>query len=50
MSVIKDIALAERNNLFIPDEIHVALMCETKFDFFKDLELCEELATKIYDK
>ncbi len=44
MSVIKDIALEERTNLFIPDEIHVALMCETNFDFYTDLELCEELA------
>ncbi len=50
MSVIKDITLQERSILFIPDEIRVALMCETEFDFYKDLELCKKLAPKIYDK
>ena len=50
MSVIKDIALEERSKLFKPDEIYVALMCETKFDFYTDLDLCKKLAPKIYEK
>ena len=50
MSVTKHIALKERNKLFTPDVIYVAMMCETKFDFNKDKNLCEELAPKIYDK
>ena len=50
MSVIKDAALQERNSLFVPDEIRVALMCETNFDFYTDENLCKELAPKIYDK
>ena len=49
MSVIKDAELEERNTLFIPDEIRVALICETRFDFMKDKKLCEEAATNLYD-
>ncbi len=47
MSVITDSALEERNTLFIPDEIHVAIICETNFDFMKDKQLCKEFATKL---
>jgi len=49
MSVITDSNLEERNTLFIPDEIHVALICETDFDFNKDQALCWEYAAKLYD-
>jgi phosphoenolpyruvate carboxylase len=49
MSVIKDAALEERNTRFIPDEIRVALICETRFDFMKDKKLCEEAATNLYN-
>ena len=50
MSIIKDVTLEERNTHFIPDEIKVALMCETEFNFMEDEELCKTIATDIYNK
>ena len=50
MSVITDRALDERNSLFQPDEIHVAIVCETDFDFMKDPQKCKEYATKLYEE
>jgi hypothetical protein len=50
MSTIKDINLDQRNTLFIPDEIHAAIICETDSNFMKDEALCKECATEIYNK
>ena len=33
---IKDMTLDERNTPFIPDEIRVALISETQFNFMED--------------
>ena len=48
MSIIKDVTLNERNTLFVPDEIRVALMCESRFNFMENKELCKNYATDIY--
>jgi hypothetical protein len=48
MSIIKNATLEELKTFFEPDEIIVALIVETDFNFMEDKELCKTYATDIY--
>jgi len=49
MTKINDIILEQRNEYFVPDEYRALIICETRFDFMKDVNKCMQAAEEYHN-